>query len=136
MLRLMLRPSERVFIGGAVIRNGSQKTVLYVENEVPLLRAVDILPLDEVRGIASQLYLMVQAMYMDGQDAAQYLARYRELRDLAGEAIPQWRDMLRQIDDKVTAGDLYRALKSCRNLVEAERIALREGDTSQDDVDQ
>ena len=39
-LRLKLKPGERVIVGGAVVRNGSSRAELFVENDTPVLREV------------------------------------------------------------------------------------------------
>jgi flagellar protein FlbT len=122
--RLTLKPHERAVLAGAVIRNGNSRTVLLVENEVPILRECDILSPAAVRTPADRVVLAIQLMYLDaaqrdGHHAA-YLTLAGELRDTA----PSLREELVQVDDHVSAGRYYQALRAARRLREGERRLL------------
>jgi flagellar protein FlbT len=40
-LKIILKPHERIILGGAVVTNGRSKSELIIENNVPLLRQKD-----------------------------------------------------------------------------------------------
>ena len=124
-LQLSLRPGERIILGGAVVRNGSARTKLVVENEVPILRESDILRPGSVRTPCEHVYLAIQLAYVDPDHAPQHLATYRALADQVLEAAPSSRELIAPMDAQVEAGEYYRALKSARTLLswEKERLA-------------
>jgi len=116
-LHLSLRPGERVILGGAVVRNGSARTRLVVENEVPILRESDILRPGAVR-------TPCERVYVDPGEAPQHLASYRALADQVLRAAPSCREWIIVMDAQVEAGELYRALKSARALISWEKERL------------
>jgi len=123
-LHLSLRPGERVILGGAVVRNGSARTRLVVENEVPILRESDILRPGSVRTPCERVYLAIQLAYVDPGQAPQHLATYRALAEEVLEAAPSGREWITVMDAQVEAGELYRALKSARALISWEKERL------------
>jgi len=123
-LHLSLRPGERVILGGAVVRNGSARTRLVVENEVPILRESDILRPGSVRTPCERVYLAIQLAYVDPGQSPQHLATYRALVDEVLGAAPSCREWITVMDAQVEAGELYRALKSARALISWEKERL------------
>lgn len=123
-LHLSLRPGERVILGGAVVRNGSARTRLVVENEVPILRESDILRPGSVRTPCERVYLAIQLAYVDPGQSPHHLGSYRELVDQVLQAAPSCREWITVMDAQVEAGELYRALKSARALISWEKERL------------
>jgi flagellar protein FlbT len=122
--RLTLKPDERAVIAGAVIRNGGARTVLIVENEVPILREKDILSPREVRTPADRVVLAIQLMYLEPARRDHVWATYDELsRDLR-QAAPSLGTDLDAVGELVSAGRFYQALRAARRLREDERRLL------------
>jgi flagellar biosynthesis repressor protein FlbT len=120
-LRLRLKPHERVVISGAVLRNGSSRVELYIENTVPVLRQSDILRPAEAQTPAQRVYLALQLMYVDpGQRQAHHHSYFALAAELA-EAAPSCRRILAKIDAQLAEGQLYRALKTARMLLHLEQ---------------
>jgi flagellar protein FlbT len=120
-LRLSLRPAERVIIGGAVIRNGGYRATLRIENEVPVLRESDILSPGAVTTPCQRVYLALQLLYVDPAHAAQHLDTFHTLAAEVAEAAPSCRRLLAPVEEHVSSGRLYQALKSARRLLDHER---------------
>ncbi|MDM7913937.1 MAG: flagellar biosynthesis repressor FlbT [Candidatus Eisenbacteria bacterium] len=120
-LRLTLKPNERVIIGGAVLRNGAGRTWLLIENQVPVLRGSDILSPQAVRTPCERIYLALQLMYVDPENAVQHEGTFRELVSEVCEAAPSCHTWIDRVQDSVARGQLYQALKAARVLLEHER---------------
>ena len=123
-LRLKLKAGERVIVGGAVIRNGSSRTELFVENDTPVLREPDVLKPESVRTPCERIYLTLQLMYVDDHAPAWYADAYRELKEEVVAAAPSCAPLLRAIDDQVESGRLFQALRHARRFIEHERELL------------
>ncbi len=126
-LRLTLKPHERVIIGGAVVRNGASRVELYLENEVPLLREGDILSPRAADTPCRRIYLALQLMYVDPERMADHRRTYHELAADVLAAAPSSRQLLDLIDNHVSVGRYYQAIKSAKALVKYEKELLGHG---------
>lgn len=82
-LKITLKPGERVILGGAVISNGKNKSEIFVENKVPILRQKDILSIKEADTPCRRIYFAIQLMYMDeGQLAVHHQTYWDLTKDL------------------------------------------------------
>jgi flagellar biosynthesis repressor protein FlbT len=123
-LRIQLKPNERVILGAAVIRNGSTRTSLTVENQVPVLRESDILPPSAVNSPCQRIYMAIQLLYVAPENEADTLETYRSLvADVLGAA-PSTRPLIEAVDALVTERQYYQALKAARALLAHERRLL------------
>jgi len=119
-LKLSLKPGERLILGGAVIRNGESRAELIVENEVPLLRERDILSPSEATTPCRRIYLALQLMYVDPAALAEHEMLYRELVLEVAAAAPSTLKFLALMNDHISNGRYYQALKSGRSLLDYE----------------
>jgi len=124
-LRLTLKPGERVIVGEALLRNGSRRAHLVVENEVPILRESDILLPQAVASPAERVYLALELAYVDPKRRPAHLATFRGLADELIAAAPSLRPLVAEIRARVAAETFYRALKSAHVLLQRERGLLR-----------
>jgi flagellar protein FlbT len=118
-LKIELKPNERVMLGDCVVTNHGQRTRLVIEGKVPILRETDIMKLSAATTPAKRLYLAVQFMYMakaPQEHYALYLRLAHELLKLA----PQTASFMVRINNRILTGDLYKALKEARKLVDYE----------------
>jgi flagellar protein FlbT len=123
-LKITLKPHERLIIGGAVVANGSSKTDLVVENNVPILREKDIMSPKEANSPCRRIYLAIQLMYVDEKDLAEHHRIYWELvKDMAAAA-PSQTGLIAEISDFVLNRNYYRALKLTKKLIEYEQEAI------------
>ena len=123
-LKLKLKPEESIIIGGAVIKNGSKGTELFIENNVPILRQKDILSEDEVTSPCKRIYFAVQLMYIDVANMQTYHQTYWELVKEVLAAAPSTGRIIQQISDNILTANYYPALKQARKLIEYEEELL------------
>lgn len=123
-LRIQLRPGERLLVGGTVLRNGSQRATLWIENEVPVLREADILPPRLVRTPCERVYLALEMLYVEPARADAHRAAYEALAAEVRNAAPSCGSDLDAVDEQVRSGDVYRALRRARALLAREKELL------------
>lgn len=125
-LKLTLKPNEKVLIGTAVIANGPNKTEFVVLNRVPVVREKDIITEERADTIAKKLYVTILNMYINPAREKDYhgiyfvLMRQMILVPVDARAV----DLMVEMSQHILAGDHYRALKMCRQLIKFEAEAL------------
>jgi flagellar biosynthesis repressor protein FlbT len=118
-LRVELKPFERIIIGESVIINSGTRTSFLIDGEAPILREKDTVTAETADTPVKRLYLCVQTMYLKN-DIPRYRAAYLGfIKDLR-EAIPGSRDMIDAINNHISSGALYKALKEIRKLMKLE----------------
>lgn len=120
-LRIELKPGEKVFIGGAVIENGTSRAHLTVLNDVPVLRERDILTEQTADTPCKRIYLAVQLMYMDERHLPQHHHTFGELIKDVIEAAPSTTNLLDRIGAFILNGEYYQALKAAKELIRYEQ---------------
>src|SRR6266480_6784997 len=123
-LKLNLRPHERMIIGGAVVKNGNKATDLFVENNVSILRARDILNEGEANSPCRRIYFIIQLMYIDSGNLQEYQNIYRELIQEVLKAAPSTLDLIEPINESIILSKYYQALKLARKLIDYEEELL------------
>jgi flagellar protein FlbT len=123
-LRIKLKPHEKVIIGTAVVSNGKGNCELVIENNVPLLRQKDVLTSDQADSPCKRIYLALQLMYVDPKGLASHRRTYLKLVKDVLEAAPSTRLMLDPINEKITSGDYFAALKIAKKLIAYEQEVI------------
>ena len=122
-LRVELKPFERIIVGETVIINSGTRTSFLIDGEAPILREKNTVTAETANTPVKRLYLCVQTMYLKN-DIPRYRAAYLGfLKDLR-EAIPGSRDAIDAINNHISGGALYKALKEIRKLTKAEEQQL------------
>jgi flagellar biosynthesis repressor protein FlbT len=125
-LKINLKPGEKLFIGGAVIRNdAAAHCELSILNDVPLLREKDILSEEATDSHCRRIYLCVQLMYMDPANLGRYQKQYAPLSEELLKAAPSTSSHISKIDADLARGHYYRALKNARQLVDYEQELIQ-----------
>jgi flagellar protein FlbT len=124
-LKISLKPNEKIYINGAVIRV-DRKVTMELMNDVQFLLENHVIQPDDASTPLKQLYFILQVMLMSPSDAV-------EARDMFRRSLPlllasfddeQIRGELKQVDRMVGEGHIYEALKAIRSLYPLERRAL------------
>ena len=123
-LRIELKPGERILIGESVLINSVQRTTFLIEGEAPILREKDIMTPDRANTPAKRIYLAVQLMYTSRDPRAHHDVYFSLVRDIV-QAAPSTFPYVETINNRILTGDLYKALKEARNLIEYERELLQ-----------
>lgn len=126
-LRLTLKPHEKVFLGGAVIVNGDGRAELTLLNDVAVLRQSDILTESTADTPCKRLYLLVQLMYMDTPNLADYHAKFWSHAQTVVNEIEGAEELVGAIGQEVALGNYYRGLKFGKKLIAIEKEGVRNG---------
>lgn len=123
-LKVELKPHEKIIIGSCVITNTEQRARFLIEGErVPILRERDILTATTADTPAKRIYLAVQLMYTSEDQQAYHDNYFKLVRDIV-EAAPSTWPIVEAINNNILKGDLYKALKDARRLIEYEQELL------------
>lgn len=129
-LKITLKPNEKMIVGGAVVTSGSPKnTHLIIENNVPVLRQKDILSEKDATSPCSQVYFLIQLMYIDEANLATHQQKYWNVVRLILEAAPKLIGHIDQINEYILGGKYYQALKLAGELIEYEQEVLKNANT-------
>ena len=125
-LKIELKPQERFIIGGAVVKNGDSRTELIIENRVPILREKDILSVDKADTPCKRIYFLLQLMYVEGKDLAEFQKTYWDLvRDVV-RAAPSLIGFIDAISEHIISNRYYQALKVARQLIKREEKLIHD----------
>ena len=122
-LKVELKPNERILIGDCVITNSDQRIRFLVDGNVPILREKDIMTADRADTPSKRIYLAVQLMYIGGNPTDHHEIYFALMKDIVEAAPSAWAHVA-EINNHILTGDLYKALKSAKKLIEYERELL------------
>ena len=122
-LKVELKPGERILIGDSVITNGDQRTRFLVDGQAPILREKDIMTAERADTPAKRIYLAVQLMYIGRNPTDHHDVYFALMRDIVQAAPSAWR-FIAEINNQILTGELYKALKSARQLIDYEQELL------------
>ena len=122
-LKVELKPGERLIVGNCVITNSDQRTRLFIDGKAPILREKDILTADTANSPAKRIYFAVQLMYIH-EDTAKLSEDYFKLINDIISAAPSTIRIVDEINNEILTGQLYKALKAARRLIQYEQDLL------------
>jgi flagellar biosynthesis repressor protein FlbT len=118
-LRVELKPFERIVIGETVLINSGTRTSFLLDGEAPILREKDTVTAETANTPVKRLYLCVQTMYLKN-DVPRYHTSYLGLAKELRDSLPGAGDAINVINQHVSSGALYKALKEIRKLMKRE----------------
>jgi len=118
-LRVELKPFERIVIGETVLINSGTRTSFLIDGDAPILREKETITAETANTPAKRLYLCVQTMYLKN-DIPKYRTSYQVLLKDLRDIDPSARVASDVIDNHVSGGALYKALKEIRKLMKRE----------------
>ncbi|MCD7060028.1 flagellar biosynthesis repressor FlbT [Pelagibacterium xiamenense] len=127
-LKVELKPGEKMLIGNCVVTNSDQRTRLFIEGSAPILREKDILTPTTADTPAKALYLAIQIMYVE-QNVGNLQKSYFELVNDIVAAAPSTLQFVDQINNEILTGNLYKALRIARKLIDYEGELLTNAST-------
>ncbi len=119
-LKVELKPGEKIIIGESLITNDHQRTRLFIEGSAPILREKDILTAATATTPARRIYLIVQAMYLSRNIDKMKDEYFNHINEFI-IASPSSIGYITEISKNILGGNLYRALKDAKQLIEHER---------------
>jgi flagellar protein FlbT len=123
-LKVELKPGERIFIGECVITNDDQRTRLLIDGMAPVLREKDIMTAEQADTPGKRIYLAVQLMYTSSDPRAHHEVYFALIRDIVQAAPSTW-TLIEAINNHILSGELYKALKQARKLIDYEQELFR-----------
>ncbi len=128
-LKITLKPGEKIYVNGAVIRV-ERKTALEFLNDVDFLLESHVLQVDGATTPLRQLYFIAQIMLMNPAGAAEARDMFRKSLSmlLTGFDNPEICARLKDIDRLVWEGEVFEALRAIRALYPAEAAAMAGAD--------
>lgn len=125
-LKLSLKPGEKFVLNGAVVQNGDRRGVLILQNKASVLREKDILQPEDANTPSRRIYFQVMLMYIDPADAQKYYDEFvRRLSEFMGVIRnPEILAECVSISRYCLQRDYYKALLSCRKLIDYEDVRL------------
>ncbi|HEY8574713.1 MAG TPA: flagellar biosynthesis repressor FlbT [Devosia sp.] len=122
-LKVELKPGEKLLVGNCIITNSDQRTRLFIDGRVPILREKDILTSETANTPAKRIYLAVQLMYIEDDITAAKDAYFALVNDFI-EAVPSSVGLIAQINNEILTEQLYKALKAAQKLIDYEQDLL------------
>jgi len=121
-LKLSLKPGEKFVLNGAVVQNGDRRCSLVLQNKASVLREKDIMQEEDVTSPARHVYFPVMMMYLDEAGADKYydefLRRMSEFMSVISN--PMILAECVSVSKSLMAREYYKALMSCRRLIDYE----------------
>jgi flagellar protein FlbT len=133
-LKISLKPGEKIYINGAVIRV-ERKTTLEFLNDVQFLLESHVLQAEEATTPLRQLYFVAQVMLMNPSGASEVRDMFRRSLTmlLASFESPEVCSGLKQVDRLIGEGEIFEALRSIRALYPLEQAILESALADNDD---
>jgi flagellar protein FlbT len=124
-LKISLKPNEKIYINGAVVRV-DRKVTLELLNDVHFLLEGHVLQPEDADTPLRQLYFILQMMLMNPDGAEEARGMFRKSLPLliVNFSDATIRSTLKHVDQLVGEGHIFEALKAIRSLYPLEKIAL------------
>jgi flagellar biosynthesis repressor protein FlbT len=122
-LRVELKPFERIVIGDVVLINSGSRSSFLIDGDARLLSEKDTVTAETANTPAKRLYLCVQTMYLKN-DVPRYPTSYLGLLEDLHNTDPAARAAIDAVNDLVSGGMLYKALKEIGKLIKREEEPL------------
>jgi flagellar protein FlbT len=119
-LKVELKPGERILIGECVITNSDRRATFVIDGKTPIIREKDIMTAEQANTPANRIYLSVLLMYTSRDARDQHPTYFALVRDLVQAAPSAW-SQIEIINNHILTGDLYKALKQARQLINYEQ---------------
>jgi flagellar biosynthesis repressor protein FlbT len=124
-MQISLKPGERVFINGAVLRV-DRKVSIELMNDVTFLLEAHVMQPEEAKTPVRQLYFILQAILMDPAGVENTMMVFERTHGLLRAAFEntELEEGLRLIGEQVAGGRSFDALKTVRALIAMEDAML------------
>jgi flagellar protein FlbT len=122
-LKVELKAGERIVIGDCMLTNGDQRIRFTIEGTSPILREKDIMTVERADTPAKRIYVAIQLMYTSRDPREHHEIYFTLMRELVQAAPSTW-PYVESINNQILTGNLYKALKESRKLIEYETELL------------
>lgn len=118
-LKVELKPGERFILGDSVITNDDQRTRLFIEGNAPILRAKDVMRVEDASTPCEKIYLIVQMMYLSPDPRKHHEIYFSVIKEVQ-EAAPSTMPYIDDVNQQILNGAMYKALKAAKKLIKYE----------------
>ena len=120
VLKVEIKPGERIIIGESVITNDGHRARLFIEGDAPILREKDILRPEDADTPCKKIYLLIQMMYLAEDPRTHHELYFQMITDVQ-TAAPSMAPQIETINNLLLTGAYYKALKSTQKLITYEK---------------
>lgn len=121
VLRLTLKPNERIIVNGCIIRNSDRRQLIVIENHADVVREADLLNDSEARTPVKEVYFFVQSALVDPALREKLVPL---IQKNLGRLVPVFHDDISthifEAASHVSCGDFYKALRALRPVIHYE----------------
>ena len=122
-LKLNVKPGEKLFVAGGTLEIASYGTIaVTVEGRVAIVRETDYLYQDKATSAERKLVWALQEAYIRGDVDAHAEELTRALSELSA-ASQDAKELRAELNASIAAGDVFKALKTARKVVQADEDA-------------
>ncbi len=122
-LKIELKPNERLIVGSALITNDRERTRLYIDGNVPILREKYILTKEQANTPCKKVYFVLQQMYLAKDPKILHPEYFSYVRELT-TAAPSFNPDIDAVNSDILGGDYYGALKKMMTIIDKEASLL------------
>ena len=124
-IRLYLKPNEKIFINGAVLKV-DRKVSFELLNDVTFLLEAHVMQKEDATTPLKQLYFVIQMMLMHPENTKQAEAIFKTMIANLLDTVetPKLLSGVKQVDVEISTGKPFNALKAVRDLIEIEEKVL------------
>ena len=124
-IRLYLKPNEKIFINGAVLKV-DRKVSFELLNDVTFLLEAHVMQKEDATTPLKQLYFVVHMMLMHPENTEQAEAIFKTMVANLLDTVqtPKLLSGVKQVDVEVSTGKPFNALKVVRDLIAIEEKIL------------
>lgn len=122
-LKIELKPGERLIIGNALITNDKERTKIFIDGNVPILREKYVMTPEMADTPCKRVYFVLQKMYL-AKDPKVFHQEYFDFVSDLTTAAPSFIPDINAVNAAILAGDYYGALKLMMTVIEKESALL------------
>ena len=125
-LKISLKQNEKIYINGAVIKNGNTVANISIENsDVSILRQNNIMKEEDITTYCKKIYYTIQLMYIDPNNLQKYIDEYWTLVNVLVEIVPTLTEIIDNINHLLIDNQYYQALKKASELISIEEEYMK-----------
>jgi flagellar protein FlbT len=122
-LKINLKQNERIIVNGAVVSLGKKAGEIIFLNHARILHQHHVLTEEKIKDPDfnkgdprndSWFYYLIQLIYIDPENVADYLDKMATTVDLVIQDFPDKGEEVKEILGLIADGQLYKALNACR----------------------
>ena len=128
-LKINVKSGEKFVVNGAVMVAGSKGASLVLQNEATILLGKDVMQEKEATTPSRRIYFSILVMYLDQENVKNYRDAFMSYVEdfMDATTFSEVRRTLLHIVEDVNSGNYYRAMKTCKVLMNYEDEMLKVG---------